>query len=97
MPPRTPARAHTRPPSSPPSPVPNALQVPLGWTSLHLAVKNGDLQAVELLLGRGATANVRAMDGSHPLHISAFFRFSAVLVRPIVGRPILAALLVAIL
>mmetsp|Transcript_33112 Transcript_33112/g.87428 ORF Transcript_33112/g.87428 Transcript_33112/m.87428 type:complete len:488 (-) Transcript_33112:1820-3283(-) len=58
----------------------DAPQVPLGWTSLHLAVKNGDLGTVELLLRRGATATVRAMDGSRPLHIGAFFRLSAVVV-----------------
>jgi len=41
------------------------------WTPLHWAVWSGNLEAVEVLLSRGADANARSSTGHTPLHFAA--------------------------
>jgi len=38
-----------------------------GWTALHLAIRSGDLEMVDLLLGYGASAHVPLPKGKTPL------------------------------
>ena len=40
---------------------------PVGWTTLHLAVKKNALEVVELLIERGADLNAKDSDGATPL------------------------------
>src|SRR5258706_13335744 len=43
-----------------------------GWTPLHTAAQNGDLDAVRALLAQGADPNAReAGDNTYPLHWAA--------------------------
>ncbi|KAJ1352245.1 hypothetical protein KIN20_008536 [Parelaphostrongylus tenuis] len=42
-----------------------------GFTALHYAVKYGNSKVVELLLNRGANADVRSNENTTPLHMSA--------------------------
>ncbi len=41
-----------------------------GWSPLHMAVTNADIDMVELLLAEGANVNLVAKDGSTPLHFA---------------------------
>jgi ankyrin repeat protein len=47
------------------------MQVPsLHQTPLHIAAEAGDVEMVQLLLGRGATLDLRDASGSTPLHLA---------------------------
>ena len=46
---------------------------PMGRFPLHLAVENGDLDTVRVLLDAGADANVRDKDGVTPLNLCKSF------------------------
>ena len=47
----------------------NAIRRP-GWSALHHACKNGNLEIVKLLLKYGADINLRSQDDFYPLEIS---------------------------
>ena len=49
-----------------------------GYTPLHIAVKNKDHEAVEILLKRGADVNVRDDNGLTPLHYAVRYSIGAV-------------------
>ena len=40
------------------------------WTALHVACKDGHLDLVQLLIGRGSSVNLKTAQGSSPLHIA---------------------------
>ena len=42
-----------------------------GWTSLHMASKEGNIAVVELLLGKGADVNMKTTGGWTPLHFAS--------------------------
>lgn len=43
---------------------------PGGWTALHVAVNNGDVEECAALLKSGADVNVTSADGTTPLHLA---------------------------
>lgn len=47
-------------------------QTPEGWTSLHVAIDNGDTVLTDLLLSRGANPNIAASIDVTPLHIASW-------------------------
>lgn len=44
-----------------------------GWTSLHYAAQNGNLDMVKLLIKNGAEFKAMDKDGRAPIHIAAFY------------------------
>ena len=46
------------------------------WTALHSALDAGRFDIVELLLAKGADANIRDDEGRTPLHIAAWYAAS---------------------